>query len=62
MIIYLITSRNSDITSYMPVDCTCLECPLQGPTLNAVKYQVCRLMRMLVELTNTLEQVGTDCA
>lgn len=31
---------------------------LQGPTLNAVKYQVCRLMRMLVELTNTLEQVG----
>ena len=29
---------------------------LQGPTLNAVKYQVCRLMRMLVEITHTLEQ------
>ncbi|KAL4458685.1 hypothetical protein ABPG75_013550 [Micractinium tetrahymenae] len=32
----------------------------RGPTLNAVKYQVCRLMRMLVELTNTLEQVPDE--
>ncbi len=29
----------------------------KGPTLSQVKYQVCRLMRMLVEVTNTLEQV-----
>lgn len=31
---------------------------LQGPTLMQIKYQVVRLMRMLVEVTNTLEQVG----
>ena len=33
---------------------------VQGPTLSAVKYQVCRLMRMLVELTQTLEQVPEE--
>ncbi|PSC71156.1 homologous pairing [Micractinium conductrix] len=32
----------------------------RGPTLSAVKYQVCRLMRMLVELTQTLEQVPEE--
>lgn len=30
---------------------------MQGPTLSQVKYQIVRLMRMLVEVTNTLEQV-----
>ncbi|PRW60008.1 homologous pairing [Chlorella sorokiniana] len=29
----------------------------KGPTLEAVKYQVVRLMRMLVEITNTLEKI-----
>lgn len=32
---------------------------MQGPTLETVKYQVVRLMRMLVEITQTLEKVGT---
>ena len=31
---------------------------LQGHSLTGVKWQVLRLMRMLVEITNTLEQVG----
>ena len=30
----------------------------QGHSLTGVKWQVLRLMRMLVEITNTLEQVG----
>ena len=30
----------------------------QVPTLAQIKYQIIRLMRMLVEVTNTLEQVG----
>ncbi|EFN50707.1 hypothetical protein CHLNCDRAFT_142584 [Chlorella variabilis] len=33
---------------------------LQGPTLMQIKYQVVRLMRMLVEVTNTLEQVPAE--
>jgi hypothetical protein len=32
--------------------------PLQAPSLSQIKYQIVRLMRMLVEVTNTLEQVG----
>jgi hypothetical protein len=34
---------------------------MQGPTLSQVKYQIVRLMRMLVEVTNTLEQVRNAC-